>query len=572
VNFDDDVNFLNNPWYRGFALEHLRWMLTTHAGHYIPLTWMSLGLDYALWGMNPLGYHLTSLLLHAANAALCVALLDRILGRALPERDPRSRGALALAGALFFSVHPLRVESVAWITERRDVLSGFFFLLSLLAYLSSTDEGPGRRRRRALSLAAFAASVLSKAMGMTLPLALLVLDAWPLRRFERERPRAVLLEKLPFFLVMAAAVGLTAWAQTAGGAVSGATAYPPVQSLLQPGYRLSFYVLKTLIPLGLSPLYLYRPGLGVPHAAGWAAVIFVTVFLWRRRRQVPGAAAAWALYLLLIAPVSGVVQAGPHAVADRYTYLAGLPFAGLFAALPALPSSPGLRRGAGMVAGLALAVLAGLTVRQCGYWRDSLALWDRALSVEPDVYFSLHNRGTARMEVQDWPGARADFDRAIALNPAYPNTWYDRGTLRGTLGDHAGAVEDYSVALRLAPDRAEIRSARGLSRSSLGDQAGAIDDLTGAIERDPSSPAAHLARGLARARLGRWAEALQDFDRAAELRPEDPQAQARRGTALIQLGDRAGAARALQRALDLAPRDWPDRPWAEQLLFRALGR
>src|SRR5581483_7539728 len=160
--------------------------------------------------MNPFGYHLTSVLLHAINAALCFALMERLLERARPQESPRARTAMAMAGALFFSLHPLRVESVAWVTERRDVLSGLFFLLSLLAYVKST-AGPARRRWLLASLAAFAASLLSKAMGMTLPLVLLVLDAWPLRRFERERPAAVLGEKLPFFALLLAGAGLSAW-------------------------------------------------------------------------------------------------------------------------------------------------------------------------------------------------------------------------------------------------------------------------------------------------------------------------------------------------------------------------
>src|SRR5262249_18550107 len=156
-------------------------------------------------------------------------------------------------------------------------------------------------------------------------------------------------------------------------------------------------------------------------------VLALSAILWRRRRQAPAGLTCWVLYLVLIAPVCGLAQAGPHFAADRYSYLACLPLAGLFGGLLALPPTSGGRRGAAGIAVLALAGLGALTVRQCGYWRNSIALWDRAIAVEPDVYFSLQNRGSAKMEAQDLAGALADYDRAIELNPRYPNSWYGRG-------------------------------------------------------------------------------------------------------------------------------------------------
>jgi len=561
------VNFLTNPRYRGLAPENLRWMFTDHFGHYMPLTWMSLGLDYVVWGMNAFGYHLTSVVLHSINAALCFALMGRLLGRALPDQAARARHALALAAALFFSLHPLRVESVAWITERRDVLSGFYFLLSLLAYLKSTD-GSSRRLWLGASLVAFAASLLCKAMGMTLPLVLLILDAWPLRRFERERPRDILIEKAPFFALLVAGAALSAWAQTSAHAVYTFREYPLAQIAGQPGYRLSFYVVKTLLPIGLSPLYFYRPEMGAAHIVGGVAVLGLSVLLWRRRREAPAAAAAWASYLVLIGPVSGLAQAGPHAVADRYSYLACLPFAGLFAAVPTLPSAPAARRAAAALAAVALVLLAGLTIRQCACWHDSVALWERAISIEPDVYFSVHNRGTARMALQDWAGALADFDRAIALNPRYPNPWYDRGTVRATLGEHAAAVEDYTAALRLAPERANAYSARGWSRSKLGDRAGSLADVEEAVRRGPDLFQPRLHRGLVRLTWGDPTGALEDFTRAAALEPLSSLARLKRGLSLLQLGRHPEALADFGRAVDLA-KDDPE-AIAQRGLARAL--
>src|SRR2546430_3146610 len=184
VNWDDDINFLDNFHYRGLAWTHLRWMWTTHLGHYIPLTWMTLGMDYLLWGMNPVGYHLTSLLLHATSAVVVFFLARRFLTLALPRASGRGHALTVSAGfaALVFAIHPLRVESVAWATERRDVLSGLFYLLTLLTYLRACERGARGRRSYWLSVALFGCALLSKSMAVSLPVVLLILEVYPLRR------------------------------------------------------------------------------------------------------------------------------------------------------------------------------------------------------------------------------------------------------------------------------------------------------------------------------------------------------------------------------------------------------
>src|SRR5213596_1562525 len=213
VDWDDFKNFLDNPYYRGLAWTQLRWMWTTHLGHYIPLTWMTFGLDYLLWGMNPLGYHLTNLLLHAANAVVFFFVVRRILTLALPS--PSEHGyALAVSSgvaALVFAIHPLRVESVAWVTERRDVLSGLFYLVAILLYLRACERGARGRGWYWLSVAVFGCALLSKSMVVNLPVVLLILDVYPLRRLGgalgwwSARARRVYVEKIPFVLLAAAA-------------------------------------------------------------------------------------------------------------------------------------------------------------------------------------------------------------------------------------------------------------------------------------------------------------------------------------------------------------------------------
>src|SRR2546430_4481167 len=209
VNFDDDKNFLDNPYYRGLGWSQLRWMWTTHLGHYIPLTWMTFGLDYLLWGMNPVGYHLTSLLLHAANAVVFFFVVRRILTRALPSPSERGHALAVSAGfaALVFAIHPLRVESVAWVTERRDVLSGLFHLVTILVYLRACEGEERGRRWYWLAVATFVLALLSKSMVVNLPIVLLILDVYPLRRLGGaigwwgEPARRGYVEKIPFVLL-----------------------------------------------------------------------------------------------------------------------------------------------------------------------------------------------------------------------------------------------------------------------------------------------------------------------------------------------------------------------------------
>src|SRR5215470_12655585 len=257
LNWDDDENFVHNEGYRGLGPAQLRWMFTTSLmGHYIPLTWVSLGLNYALSGLRPRGYLAGNLLLHALTAVLFFMVARRLLAAASRGRAPEGAVELGAAfAALVFAVHPLRVESVAWITERRDPLSGAFYLLSAWAWLRVvSDEDRMHRGFQALSLGAFAAGLLSKASGVMLPVAFLLLDAYPLRRLGLGL-RRLIGEKLPHLFLAAAGSGLALWAVRQSTAVTSYEAYGPVARLAMTAYSLAFYPLKFLWPVGLSPMY-----------------------------------------------------------------------------------------------------------------------------------------------------------------------------------------------------------------------------------------------------------------------------------------------------------------------------
>src|SRR5947209_1034151 len=267
VSWDDDKNFLENPHYRGLGWTELCWMWTTHLGHYIPLTWMTLGLDYLLWGMNPLGYHLTNLLLHAANAVVFFFAVRRILTLTLPSPSERDHALAVSAGfaALVFAIHPLRVESVAWATERRDVLSGLFYLAAILVYLRACEREERGRGWYRLSVAVFGCALLSKSMVVNLPIVLLILDVYPLRRLGgalgwwSEPARRVYVEKIPFVLLAAAASAIALMAQFSIHTVTSLAQLSVPGRLAVSVYGLSFYLWKTVAPVNLSPLYELPP-------------------------------------------------------------------------------------------------------------------------------------------------------------------------------------------------------------------------------------------------------------------------------------------------------------------------
>src|SRR5437773_4646515 len=314
VAWDDDKNFLDNPRYRGLGWAHLRWMFTAfHQGHYIPLTWVTFGMDHRLWGMKPVGYHLTNLLLHAANAVVFFFVVRRILTRAL--RSPSERGhALALSAgfaALVFAIHPLRVESVAWATERRDVLSGLFYLLTILVYLRACERKERGRWWYWLSVALFGCALLSKSMAVSLPVVLLILNIYPLGRLGgslgwwSEAARRVYAEKIPFVLLAAAVSAIAIVAVSTVPAPASLTQLSVLGRLAVSAYGLSFYLWKMLVPVSLSPLYelgLVNPA-APPFLLSYGVVLALTVITLALRQRVPGLVAAWLVSIVILLPV-----------------------------------------------------------------------------------------------------------------------------------------------------------------------------------------------------------------------------------------------------------------------------
>ena len=450
LNWDDNVLLTENPYYRSFSWESLKWMFTTlRHGTYQPFSWLTYALDFKLWGMDPFGYHLTNLLLHALNAALLLLVFIELLPLPKGERLPAS----ALC-ALLFAVHPLRVESVAWATERRDILSGTFYLLALLLYLRSAASKS--RPMLLLSLAAFASSLLSKAMGVTLPVLLLMIDAYPLRRLSRSSVQ----EKLPY-LLMSGIVSVVAWVgQTDDGAAKSLEQHGLIERLAQTGYGLAFYVRKTLWPADLSPLYLL-PSPFDPTAPAFllsaSAVLAAALLALRLRRSHPSLLTALGCYAVTILPVLGLLQSGDHLVADRYSYLACIPLAALAAGAWAKAACRSRRAALAAATACCLALFA-LTWRQTRVWHDSETLWTHALNVDPDNALAHVNLGAVSAQRGDLAAAMRHSREALRIRPMYPLAQASIGGYLEAAGRPADALRHYRMAAVLNPDNVWVQS------------------------------------------------------------------------------------------------------------------
>ncbi len=487
--WDDADTLVRNRFVRGVTAENVAWMFTTfHKGPYQPLSWLSFAIEHEIHGLDPGLVHLANVLLHAANAAL-VFFLALAVARA--RGGPRASLLFPAAAALLFGLHPLRVESVAWATERRDVLSTFFFLGSVLLYLRHDRDRS--RRALVLSVAAFVLSLLAKAWGVTLPVVLVLADALLLSRWGGERGGRLLLEKIPFAVPAALIAAAAIAGQQSAGTMSGLAEHGVFDRAAQCGYSLAFYASRTAFPFRLTPLRELPAGgtAGDPLvlAGAFAALAAAAVVLVLRRRA-PLTLLALASFAILVSPVSGLAQAGTQLVADRYSYGPGIPLALLAgAALDRLAGRTSFRAVAPAVA-LALVLLAALSERTTRLWQSDLRLFERAVAVDPEGGVSRFNRGMAKRSAGDDAGAEADFGEAIRLLPRFPSARLNRGNVRLARGDFEGAAEDYTAVIESgAGSTARALWYRGKARSSLGDLSGALEDIEAALVLEPGDPA-----------------------------------------------------------------------------------
>ncbi len=540
VSWDDPQVLTENLSIRKLDAEAGRWMLSTfHTGNWIPLTWLSHALVYQAAGLDPRAHHLASVALHGANAALVLllglALFDAARRTKQAAPDPAHGLAAATVAALLFALHPLHVESVAWVSERKDVLYAAFYLLGLLAWLGSFANPKEQRLRRRLALLCFLLSLLSKPMAMTFPFLLLVLDLWPLGRLPREA-RAAVVEKWPLFAIAGVSALVTVAAQSEGGAVAPLEGVPAPFRVMNALRSLVTYLVQALWPSDLLPFYPIGPIEGGTYTAQTLGATLVVcalgaLALWKGSGTRGYWSAALASYLVMLAPVLGLVQVGEQLHADRYTYL---PLVGPFLLAGALLASRPALLGA---AALALAACTLLTRDQIATWKDSVTLWERVVNSHPGASATAHtNLGNAYRAAGRVEDAVRQHQESAKLRPEHPFVHDGLGTALLDLGRVDEAIAAFERAIALEPRYPQALRNLWFAWSAKGRPAEAQAAVEKAVALDPNYADAWSSLGISHARAGRLADAEAAFRRAAQLDPRNAAFLGNLATALLQQG------------------------------------
>ncbi len=562
VLFDDPEYYTENPWVQqGLTWAGIKWAFTTgYFSYWHPLTWLSHMLDVRLFGASPAGPHLVNLAFHVVNALLLLTFLRRFTGAFWRS--------FVVAG--LFALHPLHVESVAWVSERKDVLSAFFFLLTLRAYgryVEAKDgiRSPGAERHASrwycAALLLFACGLMSKPMVVTLPCVLLLLDAWPFSRVDRATFRRrlwpLLREKIPFFALTVAASVVTVIAQRHNDALQGLDGFSLVGRVGNAVVAYERYQVKFFWPRGMAFFY--------PHPGAWptstvllAAVILaaVTAVVLGLLRREPAAAVGWFLFLGMLVPTIGVIQVGGQAMADRYTYL---PSIGLFVTLAWLGAALTTRgRGARVVVGAAaLVALVACGVRtreQLGHWRNSEALFRHALAVTENNFMAHNNLGNALMHDGKVDEAMAQYERALAIQPRSVNALHNLATALLRKGRTEQAIARFQQALAVQPGLVAARNALCAALLQSGRAKEAIPHLNRILAADPQNAHAQADLGFALVHEGEASAAVPHFEKALAGGVDDADLRRILGHALLQLGRPEDAIPHLERAAQLQPR------------------
>lgn len=549
----DDQKMVFNPATRSFDLNLLKWTFSAEANDtFGPLYVLSFALDYAIWGLNPLGYHLTNIILHSINAFLLFVLLIRI-GECGVKNIKSDKPNLLRAGSfiavLLFAVHPLNVESVTWISARNGPLSAMFFLGSIYNYL---NYATGRRKADLFkSLILFALATLSKPTTATLPGILLIIDYALLKRLSFKKRdikeiKGVLLEKIPFFLIGIFSVGATAWIRQSAGFVTDVEPLPFALRIFVAIRALGFYILKVAFPVNLVPIYAYPDKINILDLEYMSAIILLTTislicFLYRKKS--PLYLSVWFYYIIMLIPILisllAPVSTRRYAEADRYAYLACMgPFFlfGLGLSRYIELSSKKVRYAIISSLIVLFGFFAIRTIDQISIWHDPISLWSHQIGVSPSTYEAYTNRGTAYYNDGQYRLALQDYNKAVEHGPNYSISYYNRGNAYSAMQETDKAIKDFTKAIELNPRNANVFSNRGNAFNSVGDFQRAIEDQTTAIGINPKNADFYFNRGLAHTGLGEFKQAISDYSKAIELNPYDADAYLYRGEALERTG------------------------------------
>jgi tetratricopeptide (TPR) repeat protein len=578
LNYDDQEYVTENSHVNvGLTRDSIVWAWTgVHQATWHPLTTLSHMLDCQLFGLNAGPHHLGNVILHALNTLLLFGLLAR-----LTTQSWRSAWVAAL-----FALHPLHVESVAWISERKDVLSAFFFLLTLSAYAAYVRRPAWRLY--GLLVAAYSAALLSKPMVVTLPFVLLLLDVWPLRRMAwsiaatpqmpaarskqgagqhrvptprvaptaAPTPSVLIIEKLPLLLLAAIVSVITYTVQTHAGALASLAAVPLADRIENAAVSYAAYLGKLLWPTGLAVFYPNEPSFPAWQVVGAAAVLILTsVGVLKSARRRPYLFTGWLWYLGMLVPVIGLVHQGDQSMADRYTYL---PSIGVFImAAWGIPELLGRWR-YGQVACSTAAVVVliactAATARQLRYWHDSISLFEHALAVTRNNYVAHFIIGSALQEQGRRDEAFPHLAESLRINPHYDKPNYDIGLIYAARGDREAAKQHYLHALRLNPSYTKVHVALGLVLAAQGDVDGAVAHYRDAIRIDPGLAAAHNNLAITLENMGKTEESIVEYAEGVRLAPTHAESRCNLAAALASAGRLPEAIEQFRTAVQLKP-------------------
>jgi len=538
VQWDDGTYVYENPHIRSLGLDTLFWMFTSfsYANNWHPLTWLSHALDIAFWGLNPLMHHLTNILLHALNTLLVFFLTFRLVERVGTQKEKQAETAfpfpspmiVGVVAALLFGLHPLHVESVAWASERKDLLCAFFFLLALLFYLRFTLPDQAKKLSCYLTMIIFfILALLSKPMAVTFPVVLLIMDVYPLGRLRigSRRLLSILGEKIPLLALSLISSIATMKAQSAGMA--------PIEDVV-PMFRifnavrsLGFYLLKALFPFSLSPYYPlpFNPHPGDPeYLVSGIAVLCITLFCFRmlRRKQYLWIC-AWAYYIVTLLPVIGLIQVGIQSAADRYMYLPSLSLfmlCGLGVSYFWSQTASG-RFGKKMRPLLLLSLgflflsLSAITVQQISVWKSGFALWSYVIRVFPDTaFFAYDNLGSFFEHEGKLDQAIPYYKKALSINPYYRQARNNLGKAYAQMNLYDQAIFEFKEAIRMSPSFEIAYINLGHLYLQRGELDEAIGQFQKALEIKPDYAEAYFQLGSAYSQKGKLDQGISAFQNA----------------------------------------------------------
>jgi Tfp pilus assembly protein PilF len=526
VNYDDELYVIKNPYIKGgLTLESTIWALTTgYAANWHPLTWLSHMLDFQLYSLNPMGHHWTNLQIHIVNTVLLFFFLKWVTGAIW-----RSAFVAAL-----FAVHPLHVESVAWVAERKDVLCTFFWILSMWAYVGYVRQP--KKTRYLVLVMLFTLGLMSKPMIVTLPFVFLLFDFWPLSRFQdmvsKQQVSAfkvfvrLVWEKFPLFVLAAISCIITFFVQQHGGAVASIESFPLKARVANAIVSYTSYIVKMIWPLNLAILYPLREWHPGQVLISGLLLLLLSALAVRTWRRCPYLSVGWFWYLGTLVPVIGLVQVGAQSMADRYTYI---PSIGLFMIV-----SWGIRDISAkwrwqrpiviILSGVVLVSLMICAWFQVGYWKNGITLFKHTVKVTHNNSMAYCGLGRALDRHEKYDEAVKNYAKALELNPNDAEAHYEFGVTLEKQGNSIGAVRHYLEALRIRPNYAKVHNNIGVILSGQGKIKDAIYHYKKALQIDPNYPVAYYNLGVIFSNHGKIKDAILQFGKALQLSPNMIQA------------------------------------------------